>query len=183
MHSLTLSPPSQLVSMKWDRSPIHKLSARLHTKPVEPGCVVPIPLVELYYPLVDRGDLLQPVDVAMWWGPSVWEPAQLRRVQDCAHHQFIQHAGMELVLVVDYLLEVEDAVGDAGHVATLQQVIDAGNQEDPHGCLGPAVVHLPGVLQCGDGCTRNGIPVNVDCVRSPYCTPSGVVKLVKLTVS
>ena len=90
---------------------------------------------------------------------------------------------MELVLLVDGVLEGEDAVGDGVVGSSFQEVVHAGHKQDPHGELGLGVVHLVGVLQVGDGSTRDGDPVNVCAVRGTGdAWFTGLVELVKLTV-
>ena len=91
-----------------------------------------------------------------WWRCSVVrKPAQLGRVEDGGYHQLVLLAGVELVLEVNSLLEAEDAVGDAGECATLQQIVDPSSQQNSHILL---VVDLPCMLQGGDGCARDGVP-------------------------
>ena len=119
--------------------------------------------------------------MARWRCPIVWEPAQLRGVQDGCNHKLILLAGMVLVLGINNLLEVEDAVGDAGEVTTLQQVIDTRHQKNSHRPRVLPIVDLVGVGQNGDGSARNGIPVNMKEVRGARdIRLSGHVKFVQL---
>ena len=121
--------------------------------------------------------------MARWRCSIVRKPAQLGRVQDSGYHQLVLLAGVVLVLEVNSLLEGEDAVGDAGECATLQQIVDPSYQQNSHGPPVLLVVHLPCVLQGGDGGARDGVPVYVDLIRGAEDTRlPGSVKLVKLAV-
>ena len=110
--------------MHWDQDSINKLSACFNSKHVEPGSVVSIARVEFNYPVIDRPDVLQPVHMAMGWLASVREPSE----QHSCDHQLILGIGVVLILLINGLPEVENAVGDAGEGATLQQVIDPGRE-------------------------------------------------------
>ena len=74
MYWFTLSPAAQLVNMEGDSSSIDKLSTALYTEPVEPWRYIIVARVELNNPIIDGGNLLQPVDMPGGRGPSVWEP-------------------------------------------------------------------------------------------------------------
>ena len=74
MHWFTLTPAAQLVNMEGNSSSVHKLSSRLYTEPMEPRGGILVARVELHYPVVDGGYLLQPVDMAGGRGPSVSKP-------------------------------------------------------------------------------------------------------------
>ena len=124
---LCLSPSSQLMDMEGHLLPIDKPPADLHPKPVKPGGVIPVPPVELHYPVIYFPDFLQPVVVARWWGASVWEPGQFWWVQQGGNYQLVLGLWVVAVLVIDAVLELEDAVGEGELSATPQQVVDASN--------------------------------------------------------
>lgn len=128
---------------------------------MESGSVVPIASVELDDPIVDLPDLLQPVHMARGWWSIIREPGELRRVEQRGNHQLILGVGVELVLLINGLLEVENAVGDAGEGTTLQQVINPSREKDPHGSPVLGVIHKPGILEGWDGGSRDGDPVNM----------------------
>ena len=151
--------------MHGDWDPIHKLPAGFHSKPVEPGGVISIASVELHNPIVDLSDLLKPVHMARGWWTSVREPSELGWVEEGGNYQLIVGTGVVLVLLINGLSEVENAVGDAGVGATLQQVIDPSCEKDPHGGLVLGIVNRPGILEGGDGGSRDSDPVYVEVIR------------------
>ena len=126
--------------------------------------MVPISQVKLNDPIVEISDLLEPVSVTRGWRPSVREPTQFWWVEDGGNHKLVTLAGVELVLVVNGLPEEEDVVGNAGEVATPEQVIDPSNQQNSHWSLVLAVVHHISMVQVGNSPARDGVPVNMDWV-------------------
>ena len=181
---LTLPPSSELVDMHGDWDPVDKLPAGFNSKPVKSGSEVSIASIEFNNPVVDLPDLLQPVHVTRGWWAGVREPGELWRVEECSNHQLILGIGVELILLIYGLPEVENAVGDTGVGATLQQVIDSSREKDPHGSLVLGVIHRPGILEGGYGGSRYGDPVNMEVVRGTgHIGVPGPVKLMELTVT
>ena len=168
--------------MHWDRDSIDKLSASFYSKSVEPGSVVSIARVEFHNPVIDLPDLLQPVHVAMGWWASVREPSELRWVEHSGDHQLILGMWVVLILLINGLPEVENAVGDAGEGSTLKQVIYPSREKDPHGSLVLGIVYRPGVLEGGYGGSRDSDPINMESVRGTDDTRiSWSVELMELT--
>ena len=104
VHGLALPPSGELVDMHGDGSAVNKFSTGLDAKPVQPGGDMAIAVVKLYYPLVDRCDLLESVLVAWGWRTSVREPSEFWWIQQRGNHQLVLDGGVVVVLVVYCLL-------------------------------------------------------------------------------
>ena len=70
-------------------------------------------MVEFNNPVVECGDLVQPVDMTWGRGTSVRKPCQFRGVKEGGDHQLVLDARVVAVPVVDGVLELQNRAGDS----------------------------------------------------------------------
>ena len=89
-------------------------------------------MVELLNPLVNIGQLYQPVVVLRWGRPIIREPSKFRGVQKGGHGKFIPSGvGVVPVLSINIRLEPTNHVFELLSSSSLNKVVQTSYKENP----------------------------------------------------